>query len=272
MTNLFENVTAEVSEGQRGIPGAALLKSAALGITAKVMAAVAGNDPEVIEQVKESQTSTAAMDELVKTYGGAELVNAEVAQFGEEEVQKLLKSNQSNRSRRKSMPMTQANYQEMLTAAAAEWIIRESLGITKNANPFGGGRAATELNEQTIAELADDQEALGRAIRNVQSKKSTYKAKNADRDYENDEEWIGLLDTEAALKAVRISTPGVGRKGVSMKKALQFILDGVDPTAVKKDEAVELLTTIIELSKGQYPESFLAAVETEVEDDAVMLD
>lgn len=269
MSELFAAVEElPVEEGKRGIPGATILKSAATVLATQIMGKIptasANGDEEFLQLVKESQTSVAALDELVKQECGEALVNEDVKNFGEEEVAKLLKSNQSNRSRRKNMPMTQPNYMEYLTAACAEWILRESCGIVKNANPFGGGRNAIVINDETIAQLAEDQDALGRAIRNWQSKKSTYKAKHQDRDgWEQDAEYVEILDQLEKLKAVRTTQPA-GRKGVSIKKALQFIFDGVDATEnLHKEESMAIIEACRNLAKGVYPAEFMDMVEAQ---------
>lgn len=270
MSDLFAAVEeVEVDEKKRGIPGATILKGAATVLATQIMGKIPQGDADFIALVKESQTSTQALDDLVKQECGEALVNAEVAQFGEEEVAKLLKSNQSNRSRRKNMPMTQPNYIEYLTAACAEWIIRESCGITKNANPFGGGRTAMVINDETIAKLADDQEALGKAIRNLQSKKSTYKAKHQDKpEWENDAEYVEILEQLEKLKAVRQTVPA-GRKGVSIKKALQFIFDGVDETAnLHQQECIEIIEACRNLANGVYPAEFMDMVEAKTAEAA----
>lgn len=269
MSELFaavEEVPAE--EGKRGIPGATILKSAATVLATQIMGKIpqasANGDEEFLQLIKDSQTSVAALDTLVKQECGEALVNDEVKHFGEEEVAKLLKSNQSNRSRRKNMPMTQPNYMEYLTAACAEWILRESCGITKNANPFGGGRQAMVINDETIAQLADDQDALGKAIRNLQSKKSTYKAKHQDQEnWEQDAEYVEILDQLEKLKAVRTTMPA-GRKGMSIKKALQFIFDGVDETEnLHKEESMQIIEACRNLAKGVYPAEFVDMIEAQ---------
>ncbi len=267
MSELFAAVEeSPIEEGKRGIPGAAILKSAATDLAVKIMSKIpdasANGDEEFLQMIKDSQTSVQVLDNLVKQECGDALVNADVAQFGEVEVQKLLKSNQSNRSRRKNMPMTQTNYMEYLTAACAEWIIRESCGITKSATPFGSGRAAMVINDETIAQLAEDQDALGRAIRNMQSKKSTYKAKNQDREgWEQDPEYVELLEQLDKLKAVRTTQPA-GRKGVSIKKALQFIFDGVGETeTLHREESIQIIEACKDLAKGVYPAEFMDMVE-----------
>jgi hypothetical protein len=259
MADLFETVTATTNgETSRSITGAALVKVNAAALASEIMAKIPTADDEFVQQIKLSQTDVAAMDELVKTQCGDRLNIADVAALDEESVHKLLKSNQSNRSRRKSLPMTQTNYVELLTSAVAEWIIRVSCGIDKSSHGFG--RTAVELNDETLAQLANDQDALGKAIRNIQSKKSTYKAKHADSDYENDAEWLDLLEKEAALKALRTTQPA-GRKGLSLKKALQFIFDGVvESDKLTQEEAIAVIDACRALSKGVYPEEFVAAV------------
>jgi len=279
MSELFAAVVeGEVEEGKRGIPGAAILKSAATVLATKIMGKIpeasANGDEAFLEQIKASQSSVQALDTLVKQECGEALVNEEVKHFGEEEVKKLLKSNQSNRSRRKNMPMTQANYMEYLTAACAEWILRESCDIAKNSNPFGSGRQAMVINDETLAQLAEDQEALGRAIRNQQSKKSTYKAKNQDREgWEQDQEYQDILEQLEKLKAIRTTQPA-GRKGVSIKKALQFIFDGVDATEnLHREESIEIIEACRNLAKGIYPAEFMDMLELkaaqEVQEESV---
>ena len=269
MSDLFMSVEeVPVEEGtRRGIPGGTLVKAYATELATKIMGKIpqasANGDEEFLLKVKDSQTSVAALDDLVKSECGEALVHEDVKEFGEDEVAKLLKSNQSNRSRRKNMPMTQANYMEYLTAACAEWILRESCGITKSANPFGGqGRQAMVINDETLAMLENDQEALGRAIRNQQSKKSTYKAKHQDKEgWEEAEEYQEILATLEKLKAIRTTQPA-GRKGVSIKKALQFIFDGVDETQnLHREQSMEIIEACRNLAKGVYPSEYIDMVE-----------
>ena len=261
MSDLFAAPSAEESEVRRGLPGTVIVKTLATNMATKIMAKIPEADDDFLQRVKASQTSTAALDELVKDECGEELYNDEVATFDQDEVKKLLKSNQSNRSRRKSMPMTQSNYVEMLTAAVAEWIVRESCHVQKSTTGIGRGRHAIEFDETSLKDLENDQEELGRVIRNVQSKKSSYKARHKDNpDYEQDEEWLKLLEQEKTLKALRRTTPA-GRKGVSVKKALQFIFDGVGATEnLGKDESHNIIEACRELSKGIYPEEFMDMV------------
>lgn len=263
--SLFDPIVAsEESTGSRALPGAALVKQLATSMATEIMGKIPQGDDEFLSEVKASQSSTAAMDDLVIKYCGEGLKNDEIAQLDTEDAKKILKSNQSSRSRRKNMAMTQANYVELLISAIAENIVRESCNMHKSANPFGeNARRAMEITPETVAELANDPEALGKAIRNIQSKKSTYKAKHADEDYENSDDWQKLLADEALLKEARaaVAPTGTGRRGLSMKKALQYIFDGIeDVSTLGKDESHSILQMCLELSKGKYPEAFINMV------------
>jgi hypothetical protein len=268
MTTIFEKETATATEGKRSLPGAAVLKNAAYNIAANIMAQVETGDEAIIAAVAEAQKSTSALDDLVKSQAGDSLINEDIKDLDEDTVKKLLKSNQSNRSRRKSMPMTKANFTDMLTSAVAEWIIRTTFDIDKSAGGFGGvQRDAVEITPEVIAELAEDQERLGRAIRNVQSKKSILKKKNPD-DFETTEEWAKLLEDEAALKNVRVAGAGNGgRKGVSLKKFIAYLFGDIeDFSSVKKDECVALLESISNAAAGKYPDAYLEYTEAQLED------
>lgn len=263
--SLFDPIVAdEESTGSRALPGAALVKQLATSMATEIMGKIPQGDDEFLSEVKASQSSTAAMDDLVLKYCGENLRNDEIAQLDAEDAKKILKSNQSSRSRRKNMAMTQANYVELLISAIAENIVRESCNMHKSANPFGeGARRAMEITPETVAELANDPEALGKAIRNIQSKKSTFKAKHADEDYESSDEWQKLLTDEALLKEARaaVAPTGTNRRGLSMKKALQYVFDGIeDVSTLGKDESHSILQMCLDLSKGKYPEAFINMV------------
>lgn len=271
---LFDSIDVEATESKRGIPGAQLVKQQAMGMATEIMGKIPAGDDAFLTAIKESQTSTAAMDELVKSQCGDKLNIDTVANFDHEEAQKLLKSFQSNRSRRKNMVMTQANYVELLTAAISEWIIRTSCDMKKSSTPFGGARrAALEINEETVAKLAEDQDALGKAIRNIQSKKSTFKAKHADVDYSEDPTWVELLHQEAMLKAARQTVHAPHRKGLSLKKALQYIFDGVaDTEALGKDESHQIIEACRQLAQGTYPDGYLELISQQMAEKAAEIE
>ena len=268
MSYLFEEVTATATESARTLPGSAMLKSYAIQLASEIMTKVPEGDAEFIQRIKDSQTDHQAMDKLVQDLCGERLVNEAVAAFDPDEVKKLLKSNQSNRSRRKNMAMTQSNYVEMLTAAIAEWTLRESCHIAKSTQPFAGTRVVTfEFTEESLASLVDDQDELARVIRNWASKRSAYKSKHQDQPgWEDAPEYKTICEQLAQLRALRTSqtTRGVSRRGASPKKALQFIFDGVAPTeALSKDDSYAIINACRELAKGNYPAAYLEQVEQE---------
>lgn len=269
---LFDTTVEAEETGTRAINGAAYVKQMSMVLANDIMSMIPGADDAFLTEIKDSQSSTAAMDDLVQKYCGEKLNNEQVAVLDEEDAKKILKSNQSSRSRRKNMAMTQSNYVELLVSAIAENMVRESCNMHKSANPFAGFRSETKvINEETVAEMMDDPDAIGRAIRNIQSKKSTFKAKHADEEYETSEDWQELLHQEALLKEARAKVGGNvrgGRKGVSLKKALQFIFDGVAETdALGKDESHEIIEACRGLANGKYPEAFLAMVEEQLADE-----
>jgi hypothetical protein len=90
----------------------------------------------------------------------------------------MLKSQQSKRSRAKSKAMTLDNYTTLLTAAIAEDIIREIYNKPKSAGGFHRAAGTVDYTIDQLQALHDDQEALRKEIRNVQSKKSIMKSKN----------------------------------------------------------------------------------------------
>jgi len=75
------------------------------------------------------------------------------------------------------------------------------LTIPKSAGGGGARRGTVTYSEEELEAFKNDPEALKRAIRNVQSKKSIDKSK-ADWDPES-ERWQELLKTEEQLKAIR---------------------------------------------------------------------
>lgn len=269
MSDLFTTPEATESTKSRALPGSAYVKQIATSMATQVMAKIPEGDAAFLQTIKDSQTNASVMDTMIQDLFGETLHNDTVAEFDHDEAAKILKSNQSNRSRRKNLPMTQSNYVEMLAAAIAETIIRESCDMHKSASPFGGARrSSVEITPESAAELGKDQDALGRAIRNIQSKKSTYKAKNADRDYVDDPEWQKLLEQEALLKAQRIAGHGGNRKGMTVKRALQYIFDGVEDVSILgKEESHSILQQCLDLAKGVYPEGFEDMIAAKLAED-----
>lgn len=126
--------------------------------------------------------------------------------FSEEELTKMLKSQQSKRSRLKSKDMTQANFMSSVEAAAAERILRLALGKEKNVQTGVVRLDLNELTEEQAQFFTDNQQALGKAIRNVQSRKSQALSKGMEA---TDDMFVALCEYEAKLKELRVSTARV---------------------------------------------------------------
>lgn len=168
----------------------------------------------------------------------------------DEIVEGMLKSQQSKRSRAKSKAMTLDNYMTLLTAAIAEDILRDLYNKPKSAGGFHRAAGTVDYTVEQLQALHDDQEALRREIRNVQSKKSIMKSK-ADFD-ESDERWQALLKAEQQLKDMRIG--GTTTKVVEVDKtkdALAEMLNGIDINHLKSADAHALLERIAQMTVAE---------------------
>lgn len=158
-----------------------------------------------------------------------------------DEAIKMLKSQQSKRSRAKSATMTLTNFKTMVTAAIAEELLRRNHSIVRAAGGTGARTAELVLTDEMITSYTNDQALLGKAIRNVQSKKSIMKSK-ADFNEES-EGWQALLSYEASLKSLR-TTGGVDAKTAEKaKKAdeVETMLSSIDVSKMKKDDLAAAL-------------------------------
>jgi hypothetical protein len=244
MNNLFAAVNESTNAGNRGLSGTAQLTSIASNIASQILNEMNANIDEFIEDIKASQVDNNAMDKLIERVNP--LVDVDVdflKELDDDVVDGMLKSQQSKRSRCKSKAMTMDNYRALMTGAIAENLIRIATGKEKHS---GGTRRMAGSVDYTIEQLealSEDQEALRREIRNVQSKKSIMKSK-ADFD-ENDERYQSLLRAEKQLKDMRISGSSVTVVEVDKcADAVSELLHGVDIQHLKLNEAKELLERI----------------------------
>ena len=104
-------------------------------------------------------------------------------------------------------------------------------------------------SEEELEMLANDPEALRRALRNIQSKKSIYKSK-ADFDPES-ERWQELLEVEAQLKAIRDGQTAEAEKAIEKTNQLEEMLATVDPKDLKATDAKEMLERIKQMLATQ---------------------
>ena len=197
-SQIFATERATVAPQSRGLQKTGELNQHAMAITKEVLSKVL-SDETYRQDILASQKSNDAMDALIK-----KVVTIEKPQFladvSAEEISKMLKSQQSKRSRLKSKTMTLENYTQLATAGVAELLLRAAGNIPKG-NAGSDRRMTVGYTADELNKLIEDQQALARAIRNIQSKKCIAKSKaNFDPQSEAFKE---ILRTEEELKALR---------------------------------------------------------------------
>lgn len=206
MLNVFKN--SEVTNTTTGVKQLDItpaLTTAANGNADKLMQFIINAD-NGDDLVKTTFEDAAVLDKLI-----IEQAAAPEQEFLKEadktEISNALKSQQSKRSRAKNGDLTMQNYKKLLVGAIAEHMIRNSCELPKSARGNSGVRSTTtwELTEEQAIVYKADQLALGKAIRNVQSKKTAIK--KADDFDEKSEHWLKVLAYEESLKALRTNQP-----------------------------------------------------------------
>lgn len=246
INNLFATINENTTAGNRGLSGTAQLTSVAGNIAAEILQVMNGNIEEYVADIKASQSDNNAMDALIEKVHPLADVDVEfLKELDDETIEGMLKSQQSKRSRCKAKAMTMDNYRALMTGSIAENLIRLATGKEKHA---GGPRRMAGSVDYTIEQLqalGEDQEALRKEIRNVQSKKSIMKSK-ADFD-ETDERYQALLKAEQQLKDMRVSGSSIVEVDTT-KNALTDLVQGVDINNLKAADAKALLEQIAALA------------------------
>lgn len=246
--NLFEesNNTSGSTAAPKTVSEKLTHEAAALAH--KMYEVITAEDSDYEAQIIASKTDNNALDALVNELVSISEVPVDLfIGLEKDQINNMLKSQQSKRSRCRAQAMTVENYKKMLTAAIAELIIRAELGTPKSASRTGVRRSTQELTEEYLTSLETDTEELKRALRNVQSKKSILKKKGAiDEGQENYDKWLALCADEEAIKARRGDAP-TQVKIITVdetKNRLVDILDGVDTNKLKLADSKELLRQI----------------------------
>lgn len=245
LKDLFANNTNQKTSrgGGSQLSGTAELTRISADIAREILKR-AEADPEKYQQlILDSQKSHDVMDRLINEIYDLTTVDIEFLKAENEEVlDRMIKSQQSKRSRAKSKEMTLENYITMLTGAVAENLLRIATNKPKSAGGGGARRGTVAYSEEELEAFKNDPEALKRAIRNVQSKKSIYKAK-ADFD-ETSERWQELLEVEAQLKAIRDGQIAEAEKAIEKTSQLEEMLATVDLKDLKAADAKNMLESI----------------------------
>lgn len=240
-----DNGEAATTGGNSQLNATAQLTSIATDIAREIIQKTNADLDKYQELVVESQSSHDAMDKLIAECYDLKTVDNEFLKAeGDEVMNKMIRSQQSKRSRAKSKEMTFDNYLTMMTGAVAENILRIAANKPKVA---GGGarRARIEYTDEELQELADNPEALKRAIRNVQSKKSIAKNKS-DFDPES-ERWKTLLKVESQLKEIRDGHSEQMKEAAAAASKVEELIADIDTKDLKAAEAKDMLAQIKEM-------------------------
>lgn len=249
MTNLKglfannNNNSTEVSNRSNQLSSTAELTRVSTEIAREILKRAEDDAEKFADKIIESQQSHDAMDNLIAEIYDLTTVDIDFLKNESEEVlDRMIKSQQSKRSRAKSKEMTLDNYITMLTGAVAENLLRIATNKPKTAGGGGARRGTVTYSEEELEAFKNDPEALRKALRNVQSKKSIYKSK-ADFDPES-ERWQELLEVEAQLKAIRDGQNVEAEKAIEKTNQLEEMLATVDTKNLKAADAKELLDSI----------------------------
>lgn len=251
MNNLFaRNNDQEVVNGANQLEKTAQLTTQAMSIANQMMKAIDGmpedQQPAYADMITSSMKDHDAMDELIELV--VNLDNEDIAYLQEETestLDKMIKSQQSKRSRSKGKVMTLDNYKTMLTGAIAENLLR--IAANKPKSTAGSSAAGiTGYSVDELTKLSMNKEELAKAIRNIQSKKSIAKSK-AGFTVDSDK-WQQLLIAEAQLKALRDGA--VTQKTIAdsrITKIEEALKDVGDPATLKAPDAKALLAMMLEI-------------------------
>jgi acetolactate synthase regulatory subunit len=245
LTDLFATNTNQKTSrgGGSQLSGTAKLTRISADIAREILKRAEADAEKFADKIVESQKSHDAMDALINEVYDLKQVDIEFLKAESEEViDRMIKSQQSKRSRAKSKEMTFENYLAMLTGGVAENLLRIAANKPKSAGGGGARRGTVTYSEEELEMFKSNPEALKRAIRNVQSKKSIAKSK-ADFDPES-ERWQELLAAEEQLKAIRDGQSVEVEKAVKTTSQLEEMLATVDLRDLRAADAKNMLESI----------------------------
>lgn len=245
LKGLFAEGGKQQSTAGRSLTYTAQLVATSEEVANDVLNKIATDVEKYQSKVEESKKSHDAMDELISQVTNLQEVDVEfLKQATDDEIDRMIKSQQSKRSRTKSKTMTIDNYKKLVTAAIAENLLR--IAADKPKSKSGGPKRSTvEYTEDELQELANDQEKLRKAIRNIQSKKSIMKSK-ADFD-PNSERYKKLLEVEEQLKTLRDSGNPKAAEALEKQKEIENMLTTINVEKLKASDSKEILSKIREM-------------------------
>ncbi len=242
-------IVASAAAHRRALSATAELQAIAAKIADGVFEAVR-QEEDGNQQIVASTETHNAMDSMVMTYGEFDDIDLGfLVDAGDAEIAAMLKSQTSKRSRLKKATMTRENYFALMNACISELLLRKVAGKPKGARVGGAGRSGARsrlvYTEEELVALGADQEAVRREMKNLASKKSTYK--NGDNFDEASAMWANILEAESQLKSIRKELPR-GAMGPRVSKIAKEIVALIDEAGelekLTKDRLVALIDTI----------------------------
>jgi uncharacterized protein with von Willebrand factor type A (vWA) domain len=234
--------TAQLTQLSKDIAGIVWAK---VNATLADEATTAEDKQSLLEKFAKSEKDNDLMDALIREFYDIDITPDFLGDVSEDDLTKMLRSQQSKRSRAKTKKMDMENYMSMMTGAVAENLIRNTLGMPKAS---GGGTSSklTDYSDEKVAELLADPEKLKKAIRNVQSKISIAKSKAGFDAVNPGEHFAGLRHEEAFLKDLRsagnqAAVPVEAAKALETVSAMEDQLADVDIEAMDPADAKELM-------------------------------
>lgn len=255
---LFGTNEMNANVNARSLPGTAELTALATNEAHRILKVMEGDIESWRPRIQKSSVDARELDAILDEMKPFEVPEENIVRHLDmETVEAMLKSQQSKRSRTKSKAMTLDNYITLLTAAIAEEILRDVYNRPKSAGGFHRAAGTVDFTGAQLEALAEDQEALRKEIRNIQSKKSIMKSK-ADFD-EADPRWMALLKAEQQLKDLRVGGRATHVVEVDRTKdALSELLAGKDISKMKSAEAHEMLEAINKMINGEPTDEAIA--------------
>lgn len=244
INELFDTKTNGAAVSSRSLSGTAELTRISHNAAVRIIREMEEQIDDYREKIAKSANDSKAMDDLLNEFRPWTDIDdeSELRYLDDATVEGMLKSQQSKRSRTKGKTMTLDNYTTLMTATIAESLLRELYNKPKSVS-FGNRRAG--IVDYTPAELeayAEDQEALRREIRNIQSKKSIMKSKEGFD--ESSEQWQALLKAERVLKDLRVGGHSSVVEVDTTKNQLKEKLADVNLEDLDEEERAALLASI----------------------------
>lgn len=244
INELFDMEQKE-SNNARTLSGTAELTRISNSIAVNIIRGMEEDIDNYRERIAKSASDSKEMDAILDEFRPWPEIDEEsqLRYLDDDTVEGMLKSQQSKRSRSKSKAMTLDNYTTLMTATIAEHILRELYNKPKAASHGARKIGSVDYTPAELEALANDQEALRKEIRNLQSKKSIAKSK-ADFD-ESSEYYQAILKSERMLKDLRVGTSTVMVD--TTKDKLKELIGDKDIDSLKAGDSKELLASIMSM-------------------------